>query len=327
MIVGICVFAITALGVAVVRRYLKNAGVVDIPNHRSSHSVPVIRGGGIAPAVVIIAGLAIAAVLLSDYALPILAVAFGAAGSALLGWFEDKRGVSVKKRLLIQMIIGLCTSAFFAALYGATLLWLPILVFFYVSYVNIANFMDGINGISALHGAVAGGAYMYLGFSYEQPWLAIAGLLLGAAFLGFLPLNALGKIFLGDVGSYLLGGVVATIAIGSFLAGIPLLKIVAPLLVYLVDTSWTLLQRAKRGEKLTEAHRSHVYQQLTPQFIGHLQTSIFVAVTSVVLVFISHVTGQMPAIITIFLFAAVSVMYVYAPKFAAKLTGLRVSNG
>ena len=259
---------------------MNRLGVIDVPNHRSSHSVPVVRGGGIGPAIAIVLSLGVSVVLFPGPRRYILLLAAAAIASALLGWFEDRQGVPVRYRLGAQVLIGSCVSIAFALLFGVHWAWLPVLIFFFASYINVANFMDGINGISALHGAAVGAVYLLVGVYYHLPWMALGSVVLGTAFLGFLPANASGKVFLGDVGSYLLGGFIATLAIGTFSAGVPIVVIIAPLAIYLADTGFTLIKRITRGEKWSEAHRSHVFQKLSPEYFGHLTAALVVNVLS-----------------------------------------------
>src|SRR5690606_23808538 len=95
------------------------------------------------------------------------------------------------------------------------------------------------------------------------PWLVIGGAAVAVAFTSFLPWNVYGsKMFLGDVGSYLLGTVLAMLVAGAILEGVPPMAAVAPFAIYCADTSVTFTQRALRRERVLAAHRSHRYQRL-----------------------------------------------------------------
>ena len=84
------------------------------------------------------------------------------------------------------------------------------------------------------------------------------------------------KVFLGDVGSYSLGFVIATLGWIVWSSGAPLVLALAPALVYLADTGFTLLRRYRRGASLMEAHREHVYQRLAAQGRSHLSVALVV---------------------------------------------------
>jgi UDP-N-acetylmuramyl pentapeptide phosphotransferase/UDP-N-acetylglucosamine-1-phosphate transferase len=138
--------------------------------------------------------------------------------------------------------------------------------------------MDGINGISGLNGLVIGLAYALVAnheglHSARALAVAIAG-----AGLGFLPFNfPTARVFLGDVGSYAIGGGIAGVAMAMGLAGLPVLVVIAPLSVYIADTGWTLVGRISRKEAWHTPHRLHIYQQLVDRGFSHTAVSLFVA--------------------------------------------------
>lgn len=237
----------------VVRPLLHRWNLVDIPTERSSHTSPVFRGMGLATALAALLGYLVVLIdgqIYTDRSVA-LSVLLGMFASGALGWAEDYRGVSIKVRFAAQLLIGLVVTLSLTLLLGTSYWWVPLGVLALATYVNVANFMDGINGISGLHGFAVGAAYAYAGWVNETPWLVAGGASLAAAYLAFLPWNVrTGKnVFLGDAGSYFLGGAVASMAIAAFLSGIYLEYILAPLLVYLVDTGTTLLRRVLNGEQ------------------------------------------------------------------------------
>jgi UDP-GlcNAc:undecaprenyl-phosphate GlcNAc-1-phosphate transferase len=167
------------------------------------------------------------------------------------------------------MLVGLAVAAASAWTAGVEPPWLTIAAvvfggFFIAAYINVANFMDGIDGISSLHGVVVGGSFVVIGGVWAADWMMVTGAVLVASFLGFLPWNVLRKrTFLGDSGSYLLGGGVAGTAVAAVISGIPPLAALSPLALYVGDTGITLLRRVRAGEVWHEPHRSHVYQRLS----------------------------------------------------------------
>jgi len=317
-------FALSAVLPFAVRPLLTRWGVVDIPSDRSSHSRPVLRGMGLAVALALILsyGAALVTGLIPvdrSIALVVLAMTVG---SAALGWAEDYRGVSIGVRLGVQALIGaLGTAALIVAL-GIPAWWWPVGVAATVAYINIANFMDGINGISGLHGGAVGLLYAWAGGVNDMAWMVCAGLALAGAFLGFLPWNlGRGTVFLGDVGSYVLGGAIAAMAIGAFLSGVYVEFLLPPLLIYLADTAVTLVLRIRRGEVWYKPHRQHAYQRLTDAGLSHVQSALTVTAATVLVSLISlyglraNGTGSMVAGLTVVL---VVVAYLAAPALLAR---------
>lgn len=273
---------------AAVVPWLKSTNRYDLPGERSSHSVPVPRGGGLALAGALVGGglIAQAADRSSSEATarlwPLLVLALA---MAALGLAEDFAGLRIRNRLLGQSAIASAGSVWLvAANDDATLLALPIAMAIVV-YVNVANFMDGINGISGLHGVVAGATYLIVGDHIANRGVSVGAVILLGCSIGFLPWNAPNaRVFLGDSGSYLIGAMVSTLAATAFISGASPEIAVAPASVYLADVGWTLVSRYRRGERLREAHRSHVYQRLAEARGSHLFSASTVAMTTVLVI-------------------------------------------
>lgn len=261
------------------RPMLVKVGVVDIPNERSSHVVPTIRGGGLGPLAGMLVGGALAlAWYPGNSGSWLLTILFAAFATGILGFVEDIKGLPVLVRAGSQLLIGLAVAGFLASEGAFEWLWLPLLGLGFAANVNFTNFMDGINGISSLHGLVAGIAYAIIGAVNDNTEVTVAGLLTAVIFIAFLPWNlSKRRMFLGDVGSYLLGGLLAGIAIVLLAYGVPLFVAVAPLTVYWADTVTVILRRVAKREPVFEAHRTHVYQRLTPMGLSHLKVACIVA--------------------------------------------------
>jgi UDP-GlcNAc:undecaprenyl-phosphate/decaprenyl-phosphate GlcNAc-1-phosphate transferase len=270
--VGLC------LQPLVVRVMLRHS-ILDIPGSRSSHTTPTPRGGGIAVVTALILALA------PDpgarvFGIPL--VLFAAIGLA-----EDLRGLSIPARILQQLVAGGVVAVLFAASRYTGLFLLAVALsgtLWLTVYVNAFNFMDGLNGMSASHAMLAGLIYSTAGQIEELHVLTVVGAATAAAAATFLPWNAgRATIFLGDVGSYGLGALLAATAAYALLEGLPVEATVAPLALYLTDTGWTLARRWYQGEKWYEAHRSHVYQRLANGGWSHQVATVFtVAVAAMV---------------------------------------------
>ena len=270
---------------AVIRPLLDRFGVVDIPNDRSSHTQAAIRGVGLAPTLALGAGGLVLLVMVGSPTpwLILLACLTTAVAAAGIGLFEDVRGIPTRNRALLQLGVGLAGAVAISAATDDQFVWVPLGALAIAVYVNAANFMDGVDGISGLHGVVVGTIYAVIGAMVGAEWLVAGGAMLAAAFLGFLPWNVLhGQMFLGDVGSYLLGSLVAALAFAAFVNGISAVALTGPVTLYLVDTGTTILRRVRRGEPWFEAHRTHIYQRLTDRGLTHLQVASIVALGSLV---------------------------------------------
>jgi len=272
----------TAAAAALVIPWLKRAGHYDIPTVRSSHRIAVPRGGGLAMLVGAVVGVALLWLLGATghgpnpsprlWPLAVVPIAMGA-----LGFVEDARGLGIRARLLGQLAISSAGGSWLIATDHRTLLWVAPAALAIAGYVNITNFMDGINGISGLHGVIAGAAFLLLGVSRHDATLQVTAMLLAASSLAFLPWNApQARVFLGDCGSYYIGAVVATLAITAIHSAAPLELVLAPAAVYIVDTAWTMWSRYRRGESVRESHRSHVYQRLTDLGFSHVESAAVV---------------------------------------------------
>ena len=272
-------FAIALTVTPLITLGMRRLRVIDVPNARSSHRHPTPRGGGIGVAVAVVAAVALAPELdgVTRAGLIAAGVAFG-----VVGLLEDLIGIPALRRLPLLFLAaatalpwitrhvegGVVWTAAFAV--GA-LVWL-------VAYVNAFNFMDGINGLAAGQAVVAGGIWYLVAGARDIAWLGAVGLIVAAAALGFVPHNVpRARVFMGDVGSYFLGGVLACTAVAALRAGLPLEAVLAPLSLFAADTGVTLVRRVLRGDRWYEAHREHAYQRLTVLLGGsHMRTTALV---------------------------------------------------
>ena len=145
--------------------------------------------------------------------------------------------------------------------------------------------MDGINGITSLNVGLWGLTALVVGLTNDIGDLVVIGAVVAGATLGFLPWNApVAKLFLGDVGSYLLGGLVSAGILLGVAHGAPIALLVAPLSLYAIDTGSVLVKRLLKGNPLLEAHRDHVYQRLVGRAgISHIMVASFTAALAMVI--------------------------------------------
>jgi UDP-N-acetylmuramyl pentapeptide phosphotransferase/UDP-N-acetylglucosamine-1-phosphate transferase len=240
------------------------------PNARSSHRVPTPEGAGIAviAATLLVAGAIIAWAGATD--LKILVTVFGATlFLAVVGLADDIKSIPVLPRLILQAIaVGMVVimAASDHPIVPACPIWIErgLLLLAGLWFVNLVNFMDGLDWMTVVEVVPVTGALVVLGLLGElQASPAIVAAALCGAMAGFAPFNRpVAKIFLGDVGSLpiglLLGWCLLQLAYHQHFAAALLLP-----LYYLSDATLTLLRRLARREPFWTAHRTHFYQRAT----------------------------------------------------------------
>jgi UDP-N-acetylmuramyl pentapeptide phosphotransferase/UDP-N-acetylglucosamine-1-phosphate transferase len=290
--VFVLVLVLTVAATGLLLPQLRRRAILDRPNERSSHDAPTPRGGGLAVVgVLLLSFLAIFAGHAAEGGL--LAVVAAAAVLAAVSWRDDLAGLSPALRLVVQ---ALAVAAGLAVLPGAGEVfqgllprWLDLLVsgLLWLWFVNLYNFMDGIDGITGVETGCVGAGIALTAFLFPGAGAAGASLLgaavAGAGF-GFLAWNwHKAKIFLGDVGSvplgYLIGWLLLSLATTTFWAT----ALVLPL-YYLADATWTLLRRLARGERIWQAHREHAYQRAVQRGLSHAAVAQRILLGDLVLV-------------------------------------------
>lgn len=317
-VTGAITLILSVVTVFSVRPVLIRMGVVDVPSERSSHTTVAVRGLGIGIFTAFFVGWIIAIASDAQFRGTIaLTVVAASIVSGLIGLAEDVKGLSVPIRSVLQL--GLATISAWALVTVAGAPWWLIIyaVFFISSYINVANFMDGLNGISGFHGVVAGVAFAVMGYFSAQAWLLMAGVILAVAFAGFLPANLSGRGFMGDIGSYLLGGATVVTSFAALVVGVPVLATIGPMIIYFGDVGVTLVRRVRRGEKWSDPHKEHVYQQIQQMGYTHVQASTIVAIFTAaasVLGLLSYVVEPMWWIALLVAGLAVLIIYLQLPK-------------
>lgn len=297
-VLSYAVFAATLVGTGLVLKLLRRGAILDRPNPRSSHRTPTPRGGGLAVVPLVVASwLGLGAALAVPLG-PLLTVAAGALALALVSWLDDLKGLPVAARLAAHVlaVTGVLAFAPPGALYFAG--WLPPAAdhlaagALWVWFINLYNFMDGIDGITGGETAAIGiGAALVALVHQHDPQLVSFGLTLAAAALGFLAWNwQPAKVFLGDVGSVPFGFLAGWLLLQLSAAGQPIAALILPL-YYLADATFTLARRIVRGERPWQAHRQHFYQRAVRRGVSHAAVAGGVLVADVALVVLAAIAA------------------------------------
>jgi UDP-N-acetylmuramyl pentapeptide phosphotransferase/UDP-N-acetylglucosamine-1-phosphate transferase len=247
---------LNGLGIQLYLHYAQQKALLDTPNARSSHEVPTVRGGGLLFAPTFIA-------LLLFYAPGYYLSALALALAALISFLDDLYTLPVRYRLPAHF---LSVALLIYDTQSTWPIWAGLLALILITgWLNTFNFMDGINGISAVYAAVLLGSFFIVPLYNHAARHAVFAILPGmlAAILAFSWFNFRKKAlcFAGDIGSVSLALILAWALLMHWYSPQSLYLLTFPAL-YAVDSVMTILVRLRRGENIFEAHRTHLYQLL-----------------------------------------------------------------
>jgi Fuc2NAc and GlcNAc transferase len=293
-------------------RFAPRLKLIAVANARSSHVHPTPTGGGIAIAVPVLLWCGLSPEPFGFW----LAVTGGVL--ALTGLVDDVLDLPALPRFLLQA--GSVAGFLIATAAPGDLMAVVITGFLILWFVNLFNFMDGIDGIAGTQTLLFGlGALLLAGATLS--WIeSLLWVLVGssAAFLGFNWHPA--RIFMGDAGALLLGLCLPAIVLALDASGdVPLVASSILLALFVFDASWTLGVRIVTGQTFTAAHRSHLYQRLALR-LGHGRATLaFVFYACVWLFPLALWAKAQPAACVWALVASVAPLLVLAVRFRAGL--------
>jgi UDP-N-acetylmuramyl pentapeptide phosphotransferase/UDP-N-acetylglucosamine-1-phosphate transferase len=283
--------AASALATWILLPILQRRAILDHPNDRASHTTPTPRGGGIAVVGAVLVAWAVTAHVAGSLDRSFLTVLGAGLGLAVVSWLDDLFDLAALTRLVahgIAVLVGL-TALPDGAMVFQGLLAAPadkvLAALAWIWFINLFNFMDGIDGLAGVEtGAIGLGVFALAAFGLTGFDKGLLGLALAAAATGFLFFNwHPAKIFLGDVGSVPLGFLLGWLLLTLAAQGLWAAALILPL-YYLTDATITLGRRALRGEKVWHAHREHFYQKAHQAGLSHAAVAGRVATADFVLV-------------------------------------------
>ncbi len=269
-----------------IKNYAIKKSLIAAVNERSSHTVPTPHGGGIAIAITWFMGLIYLNFTDQIESSLFYALLTGAAIS-IVSFFDDIYELSPKLRLLVQSSVAVAGLFFLGGLDTITLGIFDISIgiitnifafLLIVWFINLTNFIDGINGY-------VGSEFVFLSLAgiilFTDPHFGI----LAVSVLGFLYWNwNKAKIFMGDVGSTLLGYNIAIFTIYYTNQEPSNLWIWITLFgVFWFDATLTLIRRKLNGEKLSQAHKKHAYQRLTQARWSHFKVTNYSILLNIII--------------------------------------------
>jgi len=297
-------FTASLVGTGAVMTFLRAREILDHPNERSSHKAPIPRGAGLATSAVLIVATGAIAAITAHEPQKMMAVPLAALVLAAVSWIDDLRGLNPVLRLAIQFAAavvavpaiahsGLVFQGLLPPLYdqaAAVVLW--------VWFVNLFNFMDGIDGIAATEAASVGIGIFALALVFpaavSEPGTPLYAVTVAAAALGFLGWNwEPAKIFLGDVGSVPLGYLLGFLLLSLAAQGQWAAALILPL-YYMADSGITLAARLAAGEKIWEPHARHFYQQAARRFGSHAKVVRAIAAANLALIVLALLSVNLP---------------------------------
>jgi Fuc2NAc and GlcNAc transferase len=265
-------FLLGGAGAWSIAKFGKKLSLLDKPNLRSSHKTETPKGGGIG----ILAAFFVCSIILSipkNFWVPVVFL-------SLFSFLGDRSELRPKVRLLFQVTMGtILLIGIISGKNGGFMAYtmVPLMLIFVVGTTNFYNFMDGINGIAGISGIISFGLIGFYALNFNNSSsLLILAICMSLSCIGFLPFNLpKAKVFMGDVGSILLGFVFAGMVVYFSKTFMDFICLISFLFPFYADELTTMVVRIKDRENLTKAHRRHLYQILANECgISHWKISV-----------------------------------------------------
>jgi len=265
---------------------------MDVPNIRSSHDTPIPTAGGIAILTTFFLGMLVIYFVADKTMIGkkyFLVFSFSIILVATISLFDDYKERPYYLKFLNQIIAAILVMLVGIVMHEISLPWIGtvnlkgsgyVITFLWIlGLTNAFNFMDGLNGMAGGTAVIAAIFFSIISFSQGSNFTYIVSYTIISGTLGFLVFNfPKPRLFMGDVGSTFLGFSFACLAIIAALFDFSHTSLfVMPLLLFhfIYDTFFTFIRRFLRGERVHEAHRSHLYQLFNQLGYGHKLVSMF----------------------------------------------------
>lgn len=327
--VFILLVILSYVGVSLIRRLVVRHQIIDHPKERSSHSLPMPRGGGLAIVVlVLITSLWFANE--TDLSRSLTYILLGAI-LAWVGWRDDIHSLSPKFRFLVQgliAVISILVMGYFRIVripmigdVDLGVIGIVITFLWIIGMINAYNFMDGIDGMAGGVALSAGLCWMVLSSNVRNPFVFWVALAIAASSLGYLGHNwPPAKIFMGDVASTFLGYSFAVLPLVSADQSGDALTIGTLLMwTVIIDPGATFIRRLIKRENIFSRHRSHLFQRLVISGYKQGVVSFLYILLTLLAGYLTYIWSHGNQIASIFIFIGLPLIWILLSLHAARL--------
>ena len=317
-------FLTSAILVPFVKKAAIHANAIDIPNERSSHTVPTPRMGGLA----IFGAFLLGYMLFARTSIQMLSILIGGFIIVLIGIFDDIKPIRARTKLIFQLIAA-CVVVFYGNIvlnridvlginfvFPAPLNYLVTIIFI-VSITNAINLIDGLDGLSSGVSSIYFTTIAIIAFVLNkmQGLDTILSLIMLGSTLGFLVHNFHpAKIFMGDTGSLFLGFTISVIALLGFKAT-TLTSLIIPILILSIpifDTAFAIFRRLLKGEKISAPDKEHFHHQLLKMKFGVKGTVLIIYGINIIFAAVSifYVLGDSKIAIALYVALMILLLFI-----------------
>lgn len=314
--------------------FFNKHSIIDLPTDRSNHKIPTPKCAGLLIIPIIVISTIIFLFLKEKIHYEWISILFLCFFLGIVSFIDDLKNLTVKSRLLSQIFIVSLSLLIYSESISSYLVSLPVVYekylplittllffFFLISWmwiINLYNFMDGIDGLTALQVCTVAICVNFLSiFGYLNEEYQIFSLILFSVYLAFYKFNKFpAKIFMGDVGSIPSGYLIGFIMISCFLTNGVLLPLIIVNMYYILDSTSTLLIRIVQKKNILKAHSDHFYQKMIRKGYQHSFVIKYIFGLNTILLILSFLSITFPFISFVFsiLFTTVLLYLFYFKK-------------
>lgn len=334
-------FGFTYISLPLARRVAKKIGAIDFPDSaRRMHKQPTPRLGGLA----VFLGFLVSVLCFCEITRELIALLCGAVIIAILGIFDDSRGLSAKFKFCVQIIASLVViyvgdikidiftnpNIFSNEKFLVLSDWVsvPVSVLWIVAITNAVNLIDGLDGLAAGICSIAAVSLVFIAIMVNQPAIALLAIIIAGSCFGFLPSNfrQKKKMFLGDTGSTFLGYTLAVLSIQGGFKSYAVISFAVPVLIFglpIFDTLFAMLRRVLTGKSVMTPDRGHIHHRLVDMGFSQKQAVFILYAMSGVLGLTAVVLAESGALRALLLLIGVLIVVfvgsvISSEKIAAK---------